>query len=86
MPSLFGVQAVLWSTAGKKGGNWYWGVDEAADCFLVRWSRGNAESSWLGHAAEDATSDDKRTGKGDGVAAVLTPPSTNAPKEWKIAW
>ena len=46
-------------TAAKKGGKWYRGVVEAAECFVTRWHRDEADSSWLRHTTEDAKSDDK---------------------------
>ena len=70
VPIVFGVEMVLWPTAAKKGGKWYRGVVEAAECFMTRWHRDEAESSWLRHPTEDAKSDDKGTG-GGGRAAVL---------------
>ena len=62
---MFGVETVLWPTAAKKGGKSYRGVVEAAECFMTRWYRDEAESSWLRRATEDAKSDDKK-GKGGG--------------------
>ena len=59
VPLVFGVETVIWPTAAKKGGKWYRGVVEAAECFMTRWHRDEAESSWLRHATEDAKSDDK---------------------------
>ena len=53
---------MLWPTAAKKGGMWYRGVVEAAECFMTY----EAESSWLRHATENAKSDDKRRGGGKG--------------------
>ena len=44
------------------GGKWYRGVVEAAECFMTRWHRDEAESSWLRHTTEDAKSDDKGRG------------------------
>ena len=73
VPLMFGVERVLWPTAAKKGGKCYRGGVEAAECFM-RWNRGEAESSWLRHAAEDAKSDNK----GGGGSAVLILLSTNA--------
>ena len=43
----------------------YRGVIEAAECFITRWHRDEAESSWLRHATEGAKSDDKRSGGGE---------------------
>ena len=34
VPLVFGVEPVLWPTAVKKGGKWYRGVVEAAECFM----------------------------------------------------
>ena len=53
------LETVLWPTAANKGGKWYRGVVEAAECFMTRWHREEAESSWLRHATEDAKSDEK---------------------------
>ena len=61
---VFGVETVLWPTAAKKGGKWYRGVVEAAECFMTRWHRDEAESSWLRHATEDAKSDVKERAVG----------------------
>ena len=70
LPLQLGVETVLWPTAAKKGGKWYRGVVEPADCFMARWHRDEAESSWLRHAAEDAKKDDKRKeGTGGGRQA-----------------
>ena len=77
---VFGVGTVLWRTAAKKGGTWYRGVIEAAECFMSRWHRDNADSRWLRHATEDAKIDDK--GKSGGRAAILIPLSTNSEREW----
>ena len=69
---------MLRPTAAQTCGKWYRGVVEEADCFMARWHRDEAESSWLRHAAEDAKSDDK----GKGGAAVLILLSTNAEIKW----
>ena len=50
---------MVWPAAVKKGGKWYRGVVEAAECFMTRWHRDEAESSWLRHASEDGKSNDK---------------------------
>ena len=44
---VFGAETDLWPTAAKKGGKWYRGVVQVADCFVARWHRDEAESSWL---------------------------------------
>lgn len=43
------------------------GGGEAADCFLARWHWGEAERSWLHHAAEDAKSGGKGSGEEKGA-------------------
>ena len=70
---LFGVETVLWPRAAKKSGKWYRGVVDAADRFMRRWHKGEAEKSRLRHAAEDAKSGDKEKpgGRGGGGAVVL---------------
>ena len=62
-PLVFGVETVFCPKAAKKGGKWYRGVVQAAECFM-RWHRNEAESSCLRHAADDTKSDDE--GKGGG--------------------
>ena len=59
VPLVFGVETVLWPTAAKKGGKWYRGVVEAAECFMTVLYRNGAESSCLRHAREDAKRDDQ---------------------------
>ena len=66
VPLVFGVETMLWPTAAKKGGRWYRGVVEAAKCFMTRWHRDEAESSYRRHAKGDAKSDDKGRGVGEG--------------------
>ena len=66
---MSGVETVLWPTAAKKGGKWYRGVVVAAECLMARWHRDEAESSRLRHAADDAKSDDKEKGGGQGGEA-----------------
>ena len=58
------------------------GVVETAECFMTRWHRGDAESSWLRHATEDAKSDDKGRRGGERGAAELMLPSTIAEIKW----
>ena len=79
---VFGVETVLWPTAAKKGGKWYRGVVEAAECFMTRWHRDEAESSWLRHTTEDAKSDDKGRRGVQGGGAVLILLSMNAEMKW----
>ena len=61
---VFGVETVIWPTAAKKGGKWYRGVVEAAECFMTRWHRDETESSWLRHATEDKSDDKGRRARG----------------------
>ena len=42
-PLAFGVETALWSTAAKKAGEWYRGVLEAAERFMVRWHEDEAQ-------------------------------------------
>ena len=42
-PLLFAVETVLWSRAAKKNGTWHRRIVEAADRFMTRWHRGEAE-------------------------------------------
>ena len=44
-PLLFRVETVLWPRAAKKSGKWYRGVVDAADRFMTRWQKGEAEKS-----------------------------------------
>ena len=62
---VFGVETVLWPTAAK-GGKWYRGVVEAAECSMAMWDRDEVQNSWLRHAAEDGKGDDKEIGGGGG--------------------
>ena len=73
---------MLWPTAAKKGGKWYRGVVEAAECFMTKSHGYETHSSWLHHTKEDAKSDDKGRGEGKGGAAVLILLSTNAEMKW----
>ena len=63
-PLLFVVKTVLWPRAAEKSGKWCLGVVEAADRLMKRWHKGEAEKSWLRHAAEDAKTGDKRKPEG----------------------
>ena len=53
------------------------GVVEAADCFMARQHRGEAERSWIRHVAQDAKNGGKGGGGGGG-AAVRVQLSTTA--------
>ena len=71
-PFLFGVETAFWPRAAKKSGKWYGGVVEAADGFMARWHRDEAERSRLRHAAEDAKNGDKE-GWGGGKGSPTDP-------------
>ena len=55
---------MLGPRAVKKSGKWCRGVVEAADCYMMRWHRGEAMRSWLRHPAQDAKGDEKGRGRG----------------------
>ena len=74
---------MLWPRATKKSGKWYLGFVDAANRFVARWHRGEAEKSWLRHAAEDAKSGDKgKPRRRGGGAAVLIQLSANVETKW----
>ena len=54
---------------------------DAEGRFMKRVYRGEAEKSWVRHAAEDSNSREKK-GKPGGGAAVLMPLVTNAETKW----
>ena len=55
---------------GEKSGTWIRWVVEAADCFMARWRKGEAERSWIHHAAANAKSGDK--GRVEGSRTTVT--------------
>ena len=59
---------MLWPRAAEKSGNWHRGIADAADRFIKRWHRGEAEKSWQRLTAEDAKSSNqgKPEGRGGG--------------------
>ena len=59
---------MLWPRAAKKSGNWHWGTVDAADRFIARRHRGEAEKSWQ-HRQEQQPRE--TGGAGGGGAAVL---------------
>ena len=65
LPFLLGVETVRWSRAVKSP-NWYRGVVDAADRFMTKWHRGEADKGWLRHATVDAKSSDKGRLEGRG--------------------
>ena len=70
--------SVLWHTAAKKGGKWYRGVVEAAEWFMTRWHRDEAESSSYATQQRTPRVMTREAGGGKGGAAVLILLSTNA--------
>ena len=71
---------MLWPRVAKKSGKRYRGVVEAADCFMARWHRDEAQRSRLRHAAEDAESGDKGWGGGGGAAVLIQLPMNTETK------
>ena len=73
-PLLFGVETVLWPRAAKNIGSWHRDIVDAADCFMTRWHRGEAEKSWQHLTAENAKSSNqgKPWGRGGGGGSLLT--------------
>ena len=41
---VFGVETAVWTVAAKKAGKWYRGVLEAAERFMVRWHKDEADA------------------------------------------
>ena len=56
---------MLWPRAAKKNGNWHRGIVDAADRFMMRWHRGEAEGA--GNASQQRTP--RAATKGTGGAA-----------------
>ena len=63
-PLVFGVETALWPMSAKKAGNWYRGVLEAAEQFMVRWHENEAKVSRKRHAS--VMGGVQRNGKGMG--------------------
>ena len=61
---------MLWPRAAKSG-NWHRGIVDAADRFIKRQHRGEAEKSWQRLTAEDAKSSNQETPGGSGGEAVV---------------
>ena len=64
---------MLWPRAAKKSENWHRGIVDAADRFMKRWHRGEAEKTWRRLTTKDTKSSNqgKSGGRGGGGAAVL---------------
>ena len=82
---LFGVEMVLWSTAAKQAGKWYRGIAKAADGFMARWHRAEAEKCY---STQTRTPRNRHVGRarkrregGGGGAAVMIPLSIKAEKK-----
>ena len=52
--------------------NWHRGIVDAADRFMTRWHRGQAEKSWQRLTAEDTTSSNKGNRGGGGGGSSQT--------------
>ena len=62
---------MLWPRASKSG-NWHKGTVDAADRFMTRWHRGEAEKSWQRLTAEDAKSSNQGKPGGRGGRSSRT--------------
>lgn len=51
VPLVFGVETAVWTVAATKVGKWYRGVLKAAEQFMVRWHKVEAELSRQRHAS-----------------------------------
>ena len=63
---------MLWPRAAKKSGNWHRGIVDAADRFVTRWHRGEAEKSWQRLTAEDTKSSNQGKPGGRGGESSRT--------------
>ena len=52
--------------------NWHRGIVDAADRFMTRWHRGQAEKSWQRLTAEDTKSSNKGNRGGGGAGSSHT--------------
>ena len=88
VPLVFGVETMLRPTTARNNRKWYRGVVEAAECLMAMWHSDEVESSCLRHAAEEAKSDDKGIGGGEGGGSRtdMIPLSTNAKMQWYSVW
>ena len=48
---VFGVETAEWTVAARKAGRWYRGALEAAEWFMVRWHKDEADASRKRHAS-----------------------------------
>ena len=69
---MFGVETVLRPRADKKSGKWHRGVFDAAETFMTRCHKGDADKSWLRLATEDAKIGDKGKPGGRGGTGSRT--------------
>ena len=63
---------MLWPRAAKKSEKWHRGIVDAADRFMKRWQRGEAEKSWQGLTVEDAESSNQGKPGGGGSSRTDT--------------
>ena len=76
---VFGVETVPWPTTAKKGGKWYRGVVEAAECFIGGKRRRRRAA---GYATQQRTPGVTREGGRERGVAVVIRLSTNAKMKW----
>ena len=69
-PLVFGVETAVWTVAAKKAGKWYWGVLEAAERFMVKWHKDEADLRRKRHAS--AVGGTQGNGKGGGNSRKRT--------------
>ena len=83
-PLLFGVRhPVLWPRAAKKRGNWRRGTVDAAERFMTRSHRGEAEKSWQSLTEEDANSSNQgNRGGGGGESSRTDTAADECRNEW----
>ena len=69
----FGVETVLWPRSAKNGRNWHRGIVDAADRFMTRRHRGEAEENLQRLTAVGAGSSNKEktTGTRTGAAVLI---------------
>ena len=67
---VLGAETTVWSIAAKKAGKWYRGVLDAAERFMVRWHKDEADMSRKRHAS--AVGSAQGNGKGGGYSRKET--------------
>ena len=62
---VFGVETAVWTLAAKTAGKWYRGVLEAAERFMVKWHKDEADASRKRHASAAGGAEGYRNGGGN---------------------